>query len=139
MKYIFVPLGSAGDVNPITWLAQLMARRGHDVVVVAHAGMAQVPARAGLRGQLALREAVALPQDAHERPVAERHALRGEPRGEVAGQRARRLAHDVGKAVAQRRISLPWREDSSMARQACSVAIAHSPLCSGAWPCMTAP
>lgn len=49
MKYIFVPLGSAGDVNPITWLAQLMARRGHDVVVVAHAGMAHVPARAGLR------------------------------------------------------------------------------------------
>ena len=49
MKYIFVPLGSAGDVNPITWLAQLMARRGHDVIVVAHAGMAQVPARAGLR------------------------------------------------------------------------------------------
>jgi UDP:flavonoid glycosyltransferase YjiC (YdhE family) len=49
LKYIFVPLGSAGDVNPITWLAQLMARRGHDVVVVAHAGMAHVPARAGLR------------------------------------------------------------------------------------------
>jgi rhamnosyltransferase subunit B len=49
LKYIFVPLGSAGDVNPITWLAQLMARRGHDVVVVAHAGMAGVPARAGLR------------------------------------------------------------------------------------------
>jgi UDP:flavonoid glycosyltransferase YjiC (YdhE family) len=36
-------------VNPITWLAQLMAQRGHDVVVVAHAGMADVPARAGLR------------------------------------------------------------------------------------------
>jgi UDP:flavonoid glycosyltransferase YjiC (YdhE family) len=49
LKYIFVPLGSHGDVNPITWLAQLMARRGHDVVVVAHAGMAHVPARSGLR------------------------------------------------------------------------------------------
>jgi UDP:flavonoid glycosyltransferase YjiC (YdhE family) len=49
LKYVFVPLGSAGDVNPITWLAQLMACRGHDVVVVAHAGMAHVPARAGLR------------------------------------------------------------------------------------------
>src|SRR5262245_62077765 len=49
MKYVFVPLGSAGDVNPVTWLAQLMARRGHDVVVVAHAGMAHVPQRAGLR------------------------------------------------------------------------------------------
>jgi UDP:flavonoid glycosyltransferase YjiC (YdhE family) len=49
LKYIFVPLGSAGDVNPLTWLARLMARRGHDVVVVAHAGMAGVPARAGLR------------------------------------------------------------------------------------------
>jgi rhamnosyltransferase subunit B len=49
LKYIFVPLGSAGDVNPMTWLAQLMARRGHDVVVVAHAGMAAAPAHAGLR------------------------------------------------------------------------------------------
>jgi len=49
VKYIFVPLGSAGDVNPITWLARLMAGRGHDGVVVAHAGMAHVPARAGLR------------------------------------------------------------------------------------------
>jgi UDP:flavonoid glycosyltransferase YjiC (YdhE family) len=49
LKYIFVPLGSAGDVNPLTWLAKLMARRGHDVVVIAHAGMAGVPAQAGLR------------------------------------------------------------------------------------------
>jgi rhamnosyltransferase subunit B len=49
LKYIFVPLGSAGDVNPVTWLAQLMAGRGHDVVVIAHAGMAHVPARSGLR------------------------------------------------------------------------------------------
>jgi rhamnosyltransferase subunit B len=49
LKYIFIPLGSDGDVNPLTWLARLMARRGHDVVVIAHAGMAGVPARAGLR------------------------------------------------------------------------------------------
>ena len=49
MKYVFVPLGSHGDVNPLVWLAQLMARRGHEVVFVSHAGMAQVPARAGLR------------------------------------------------------------------------------------------
>jgi rhamnosyltransferase subunit B len=49
LKYIFVPLGSAGDVNPITWLARLMAQRGEDVVVVAHAGMAHVPQGAGLR------------------------------------------------------------------------------------------
>ena len=48
MKYIFVPLGSAGDVNPMTWLARLMAARGHDVAVVAHAGMAHAPERAGL-------------------------------------------------------------------------------------------
>src|SRR5258705_10903 len=49
LKYLLVPVGRAGDVNPIPWLARLMARRGHDVVVVAHAGMAQVPSRAGLR------------------------------------------------------------------------------------------
>ena len=49
MKYVFVPLGSAGDVNPLTWLARLMAQRGDDVVVIAHAGMAEAPARAGLR------------------------------------------------------------------------------------------
>ena len=49
MKYVFVPLGSAGDVNPLTWLAKLMQGRGHDVVVVAHAGMAGVPVQAGLR------------------------------------------------------------------------------------------
>ena len=49
MKYVFVPLGSHGDVNPLVWLAQLMARRGHEVVFVSHAGMAHVPARAGLR------------------------------------------------------------------------------------------
>jgi UDP:flavonoid glycosyltransferase YjiC (YdhE family) len=49
LKYLFVPLGSAGDVNPLTWLAQLMAKRGDDVVVIAHAGMAHVPQRASLR------------------------------------------------------------------------------------------
>ena len=62
MKYVFVPLGSAGDVNPITWLARLMQARGHDVVVVAHAGMAHVPERAGLRtvsvGKLADHDAI---------------------------------------------------------------------------------
>jgi UDP:flavonoid glycosyltransferase YjiC (YdhE family) len=49
LRYIFVPLGSAGDVNPLTWLAHLMQRRGDEVVVVAHAGMAHVPRGAGLR------------------------------------------------------------------------------------------
>jgi rhamnosyltransferase subunit B len=49
LKYVFVPLGSHGDVNPLVWLAQLMAARGHEVVFISHAGMAQVPARAGLR------------------------------------------------------------------------------------------
>jgi rhamnosyltransferase subunit B len=49
LKYLFVPLGSAGDVNPLTWLARLMQQRGEDVAVIAHAGMAHVPQRAGLR------------------------------------------------------------------------------------------
>jgi len=49
LKYIFVPLGSAGDVNPLIWLARLMQRRGDEAVVIAHAGMAHAPREAGLR------------------------------------------------------------------------------------------
>lgn len=48
-RYIFVPLGSSGDVNPLLWLARLAAERGHDVVVVSHAAMSDHCAAAGFR------------------------------------------------------------------------------------------
>jgi UDP:flavonoid glycosyltransferase YjiC (YdhE family) len=49
LKFVFVPLGSAGDVNPLTWLACLVAAQGHEVSMVVQAAMAEIPARAGLR------------------------------------------------------------------------------------------
>lgn len=48
-KYVFVPLGSAGDVNPLVWLARLMQARGHEVCMVVQAGMAEYSMRAGIR------------------------------------------------------------------------------------------
>jgi UDP:flavonoid glycosyltransferase YjiC (YdhE family) len=50
IKFIFVPLGSSGDVNPMVWLARLMAAREHDVVVVIQAGMIEHARRANLNG-----------------------------------------------------------------------------------------
>jgi len=49
MKLVFVPLGSAGDVHPLTWLAGVMAAHGHEVSMVAQAAVADIPLRAGLR------------------------------------------------------------------------------------------
>jgi UDP:flavonoid glycosyltransferase YjiC (YdhE family) len=48
-RFVIVPLGSAGDVNPLLWLGRLLADRGHDVVVVIQAGMIDYAQRAGLR------------------------------------------------------------------------------------------
>ena len=48
-KFVLVPLGSSGDVNPMVWLARLMAARGHDVVMVIQAGMIEHARRANLR------------------------------------------------------------------------------------------
>jgi UDP:flavonoid glycosyltransferase YjiC (YdhE family) len=49
LRFIFVPLGSAGDVNPLVWLARLMADRGHDTVMVIQSRMADHARRARLR------------------------------------------------------------------------------------------
>lgn len=49
MKFVLTPIGSAGDVQPITWVARLLADRGQDVVVIAPAAVAHMPERAGLR------------------------------------------------------------------------------------------
>lgn len=48
LRFILVPLGSAGDVHPLVWLARLLAARGHDVRMVAQAAVAEIPQRAGL-------------------------------------------------------------------------------------------
>lgn len=55
--FIFVPLGSAGDVNPLLWLAGLVRDRGHDVVFVTHAGMGEPSREAGFRSIAVGREA----------------------------------------------------------------------------------
>ena len=61
-KFIVVPLGSAGDVHPLIWLAQLLAARGHDVAFVVQVAMADMARAAGLRvmptGSVADQEAV---------------------------------------------------------------------------------
>jgi UDP:flavonoid glycosyltransferase YjiC (YdhE family) len=48
-RYIFVPLGSAGDVNPLLWLAGLVRGAGHEVVFITHAGVEELPKMAGFR------------------------------------------------------------------------------------------
>ena len=48
-RYILIPLGSAGDVHPLTWLAKLLAARGHEVVMVAQTMVADIPRAAGVR------------------------------------------------------------------------------------------
>jgi UDP:flavonoid glycosyltransferase YjiC (YdhE family) len=47
-RFIFVPLGSAGDVNPLVWLARVMTDRGHESAMVIQASMAEHATRAGL-------------------------------------------------------------------------------------------
>jgi UDP:flavonoid glycosyltransferase YjiC (YdhE family) len=48
-RFIFVSLGSAGDVNPLIWLARLMQARGHEVRFIAQTMMTDHAHRAGLQ------------------------------------------------------------------------------------------
>ena len=48
-RYLVVPMGSAGDVHPLVWLARLLASRGHEVIVIAQTMVAEIPRRAGLQ------------------------------------------------------------------------------------------
>ena len=48
LKFLLVPIGSAGDVHPFIWLGKLLRARGHDVLCIAQAGVAEMPQRAGL-------------------------------------------------------------------------------------------
>ncbi len=62
MKFICVPLGSAGDVQPLTWLGRVLSARGHEVVIVVQRVVEQIAQRSGLRylavGDLAAQEAL---------------------------------------------------------------------------------
>src|SRR5690349_5659932 len=42
-------MGSAGDVHPMVALSRLLMQRGHDVVMIAQAFVADIPQRAGVR------------------------------------------------------------------------------------------
>jgi len=48
LKFILLPMGSAGDVHPFIWLARLLQARGHDVVMIVQAAVAELAQRAGV-------------------------------------------------------------------------------------------
>jgi UDP:flavonoid glycosyltransferase YjiC (YdhE family) len=48
LKFILVPMGSAGDVQPLVWLGRILRARGHKVVVISQKMVAEMPERAGL-------------------------------------------------------------------------------------------
>ena len=49
LKFVVAPMGSAGDVHPLVWLARLLMRRGHEVVMVVQAVAAEGAERSGVR------------------------------------------------------------------------------------------
>ena len=49
MTFVVVPMGSAGDVQPLVWLGRGLQNAGHKVVVIAQELVAEMPLRAGLR------------------------------------------------------------------------------------------
>ncbi|HEY4329722.1 MAG TPA: nucleotide disphospho-sugar-binding domain-containing protein [Phycisphaerae bacterium] len=49
MKFIMVPIGSAGDVHPFIWIARLLQQRGHEVVFLAQEAVRKMPEAAGLK------------------------------------------------------------------------------------------
>src|SRR5262249_62391412 len=85
--------------------------------------------------KLALRQAIARPQDSQERPVAEAHAVRGETTLQVADEGAPGFLGQVREAVwLGNAISLPSREERRMARHTSSVAAPQSPSWRGGLP-----
>src|SRR5262245_1952808 len=49
MKFVIAPMGSAGDVHPLLALAKLLQQRGHDVVMVVQAVVAEMAEKSGIR------------------------------------------------------------------------------------------
>jgi rhamnosyltransferase subunit B len=48
LKFLLIPVGSAGDVLPLVWLGRLLRARGHDVLVIAQEMAREMPERAEL-------------------------------------------------------------------------------------------
>lgn len=48
LKFLLVPMGSAGDVHPLTWLARLLHARGHEVVLVVGSAAEAIAQRSGV-------------------------------------------------------------------------------------------
>jgi rhamnosyltransferase subunit B len=48
LKFLLIPIGSAGDVLPLVWLGRLLRARGHEVLVIAQEAAREMPERAGL-------------------------------------------------------------------------------------------
>ena len=77
-------------------------RPAHDVAASLHRlqrGEGRGLHHAGLAAQLALRQAVGLPQHAQERPVADRHLVLGEAHLQRAIERAHRVLDEVRQAI----------------------------------------
>src|SRR5689334_21899780 len=48
LKFILAPMGSAGDVHPLLWLARLLQSRGPDVAMVMQSIVAELAEKAGV-------------------------------------------------------------------------------------------
>jgi UDP:flavonoid glycosyltransferase YjiC (YdhE family) len=62
LKFLIIPMGSAGDVHPLTWLARLLHARGHEVLLIVQAAAEAMAARSGVPyqtvGEAAEQEAI---------------------------------------------------------------------------------
>ena len=62
IRFVIMPLGSAGDVHPLVWIGKRLAQRGHDVTMLIEDALIDVSRRAGLEsisiGNKAEQEAV---------------------------------------------------------------------------------
>jgi UDP:flavonoid glycosyltransferase YjiC (YdhE family) len=48
LKFVIVPMGSAGDVHPLTWVARVLHARGHEVVLAVGAAAEEMARRSGV-------------------------------------------------------------------------------------------
>jgi ABC-type branched-subunit amino acid transport system ATPase component len=86
----------------------------HDVAEPFHRRQRGVRRRfhhARLAAQRTLRQSVALPQYAQERPVAEQHVVAREPQLQRANERARRVLDEMGEAVVRHRLAPVAQDD----------------------------
>jgi UDP:flavonoid glycosyltransferase YjiC (YdhE family) len=48
MRFVIMPLGSAGDVHPMVWIGKRLAERGHEVIMLVEEALIDIAKRAGL-------------------------------------------------------------------------------------------